>query len=118
MAYDTKELEKRALHVIERENLVFIHEVCSFMNLSKQTFYEHKLDESNQIKAALDKNKSTLKAGLRKKWYDSDNATTQIALYKLIGTDEESDRINSQRNKVEVDGGIQVIINKHVTSSD
>ena len=102
MAYKTHELEQKALEVIQKNMLVFISDVCSFMNLSKQTFYDHKLDQLDSIKEALEKNKSTLKAGLRKKWYESDNATVQIALYKLIGSDEESDRINSQKVKQDI----------------
>lgn len=106
MAYKTSELEEKALEVIQKNMLVFIHEVACFMNISNKTFYEHNLHELHTIKDAIDLNKSKLKAGLRKKWYSSDNATVQIALYKLIGTDEESDRINSQ--KVKHDGSIEV----------
>jgi len=97
MAYKTSELEAKALEVISKNRLVFIHEVASFMGISKVTFYEHKLNELNSIKQAIDLNKETIKAGLRKKWYNSENATVQIALYKLIGTDEETAKINSQR---------------------
>jgi hypothetical protein len=110
MAYKTAELEAKALEVIQKNMLVFIHEVCNFMNIERQTFYNHELDKLDSIKDALEKNKSTLKAGLRKKWYDSDNATVQIALYKLIGTEAESDRINSQHNKIDVPEGIKIIL--------
>ena len=115
MAYKTAELEAKALEVISKEKLVFIHEVATFMGISRQTFYDHEIDKLDTIKDALNNNKETIKAGLRKKWYDSENATVQIALYKLIGTDDESDRINSQKNKVEVEGGVHVTIEKHVT---
>ena len=119
MAYKTHELEVKALEVIQKNRLVFLHEVASFMGISKQTYYDHKLDELDSIKAALDLNKETIKAGLRKKWYDSENATVQIALYKLIGTDEESDRINSQ--KMKHDGEIKTggtIIFKNFSDGD
>ena len=108
MAYDTKELETKALDVIQKQMLVFIHEVSTAMNLSRQTFYDHGLDKLDSIKNALEDNKTKLKGGLRKKWYESENATTQIALYKLIGTEEESDRINSQKQKVEHSGSMEV----------
>ena len=106
MAYDTKELEIKALEVIRKNMLVFIHEVASTMNLSRQTFYDHGLDKLDSIKNELEANRNKLKCGLRKKWYESENATVQIALYKLIGTDDESDRINSQKQKVEHSGNI------------
>lgn len=99
MAYKTSELEAKALEVIKKNRLVFIHEVASFMNIGRETFYTHELDKSNSIKQALEENKNTIKAGLRKKWYESENATVQIALYKLIGTNEEGDKINSQSMK-------------------
>jgi hypothetical protein len=101
MAYVTAELEIKALKVIKENDLVFIHEVSSFMNLSRQTFYDHGLDKLDSLKEALEFNKNKLKSGLRKKWYVSDNATVQIALYKLIGTDNEADAINSQKVKHE-----------------
>jgi hypothetical protein len=108
MAYDTKELERQSLEAITKYKLIWIEEVVSYLPCSKPTFYEHKLNELNSIKEAVQKNRDDLKVGLRKKWYESDNATTQIALYKLIGTDDESDRINSQKQKVEHSGEIQI----------
>ena len=112
MAYKTAELEAKALEAIRKNKLVFAHEVPTFINISKQTYYDHKLEQLDSIKSALDKNREEIKAGLRKKWYESENATVQIALYKLIGTDEESDRINSQRLKNEHSGAITIVIDK------
>lgn len=102
MAYKTKELEEKALAAIEKHKLFFIEDVVSFLPCGKVTFYEHKLNESNSIKEALEKNKVEIKVSMRSKWYKSDAPALQIALYKLIGTDEESDRINSQKIKAEV----------------
>lgn len=98
MAYKTAELEKKALKAIEENKcLFFINDLIAFLPCSQSTFYDHKLEESESIKEALEQNKINAKVGLRNKWYESDNATTQIALYKLIGTDAEVDRITSQR---------------------
>lgn len=108
MAYKKEELEKKALENIKKYKLYFIHDVIYYLPCSCATFYNHKLEKLESIKEALEKNKIKTKVGLRKKWYDSDNATAQIALYKLIGTDEESDRINSQKNKVEHSGKINI----------
>jgi len=108
MAYDTKELERQSLEAITKYKLIWIEEVVSYLPCGKVTFYEHKLNELNTIKDAILKNRNDLKVGLRKKWYESDNATTQIALYKLIGTDDESDRINSQKQKVEHSGNVEI----------
>jgi hypothetical protein len=106
LAYDKNELEKQALAAIQEHKLIWIEEVVTYLPCSRSTFYEIELDKSDTIKTAILQNRTDLKVGLRKKWYESENATTQIALYKLIGTDDESDRINSQ--KVKHDGGIEV----------
>lgn len=42
-----------------------------------------------------------MKVGLRRKWYESDNPTTQIALYKLLATDEENIKISSQKTTID-----------------
>ena len=46
-------------------------------------------EQSKEIEQALLKNKIDLKVGLRKKWRDSENATLQLALYKLVSIKEE-----------------------------
>lgn len=97
--YDPKELELQALEEVTKRKLVFIDEVVSYLPCSLSTFYAHGLEKSEALKAALNKNKVDLKGGLRKKWYDSDNATKQLALYKLIGTDEEAHRLNGSRTE-------------------
>ena len=59
-------------------------------------------DESDNIKQLLQKNKIQLKVALRKKWLESDNATTQLALYKLCSTEAEHRLL--QQNYSEVTG--------------
>jgi len=101
MAYKTEELIKKALEVVEKHNLFFIEDVVAYLPCSKPTFYEHKLNEVTPLKELLEKNKVEAKVRMRKKWSESDNATLQIALYKLIATDEENSKINSQRIETE-----------------
>lgn len=101
MAYKINELINKSVDVIVKHKLFFIEDVVSFLPCDKTTFYKHKLHENNAIKEALEKNKVEIKVSLRSKWYNSDNATTQIALYKLIATEEENSRINSQKTELE-----------------
>ena len=101
MAYDTIELEKKVLEAIETHKLFFIEDIVAYLPCSRATFYNHKLDKLDTIKEALEKNRIEIKCSLRKKWYNSDSAVLQIALYKLIATDEESIGINSQKTEVE-----------------
>ena len=70
------------------------------MAISKTTFYNRKLDEVNDIKEALRLNRSKAKQKLKKDWYNSQNPTLQIALYKLLGTQEECHRLNGTRHEV------------------
>lgn len=103
MAYKTKELEKIAIEMIEKHKLFFTSDLITYLPCSKQTFYDHELDQLDSIKTALEKNKVEIKVALRKKWYQSDNPTVQIALYKLIADDDEGDRLNSQKIKAAIE---------------
>lgn len=98
MAYNKKELFEKAIEVIREKKLYFIEDVISNLPCAKPTFYDHfKIDsnEMNTIKEELELNKVALKSSMRKKWYDSDNATLQIALMKLISTDDERKKISN-----------------------
>lgn len=100
MAYDTKELEKLSLDAIKENELVFIGDVIAYLPCGKQTFYDHKLDKSDNIKTQLYKNRADMKIKMRKKWYESDNATLQIGLMKLIADDNEAHRLNGTKREV------------------
>lgn len=106
MAYKTEDLFEQAISIIKDKRLFFIEDVVAFLPCSKPTFYEHfKLDsdEFNAIKDELEKNRIAIKSSMRKKWYDSDNATLQVALMKLICTDEERKALSpSYIDKTEV----------------
>lgn len=104
VAYSKSKLQKQALEAIRKYRLVFDDEVIAYLPCGKSTYYVHNLHESDDIKSELEKNRIMMKGGLRKKWYESDNTTTQIALYKLIGSEEESDRLNGSRQKLEHTG--------------
>lgn len=89
MAYKTAELHKKALKVIKEHNLIFIEDVVAYLPCSKPTFYAHSLNESDELKELLEQNKIRTKTELREKWYESSNATLQMALYKLLATQQE-----------------------------
>lgn len=96
MGYKKSELEAKALKAIQSKKLVFVDDVVTLLPCSRATFYNHGLDKLDVIKEALDANKVSIKSGLRKKWYESDNATVQIALYKLVSTPEEHKKLTGQ----------------------
>ncbi len=102
MAYNRVKIYEQALELIEKKKLFFIEDVVTLLPISKKSFYEWypiDSDECNTIKEALDKNKIDVKNGLRNKWYNGNNPLTQMALYKLIGTEEEYHRIASTKTE-------------------
>ena len=113
MAFKTKDLHKQALKIIKEKKLFFIEDVVAFMPCTKGTFYSHFPIDSEmmaEIREELDRNKVAVKSSLRKKWYESKNATLQIALMKLISTDEERKKISNTyiEGSMEVTRDVQV----------
>jgi hypothetical protein len=104
MAYKTKELEKQALEAIEKYKLFFIEDIVSYLPCDKTTFYNHNLHEFNSIKDALTKVKTEIKVSMRSKWYKSENATLQMGLMKLIGSDDERKRLSQTHSDITTDG--------------
>lgn len=95
--YNKVKIFKKAKEEAEKRKLLFIEEIVSYLPISKPTFYDYfkdGSDELNEIKEILENNKVQIKNGLRKKWYDNDNATTQLALYRLTSTPEEHRLLN------------------------
>lgn len=87
------------LEVIEQNKIFFIKELCTFLPFSRQTFYEKELDKSDTIKKALDDNKIKCKQSLRGKWFQSKSPALQIALYRLLGDEQELDNLSHTRVK-------------------
>lgn len=97
MAYDYNEMLAKALKVIPEEQCVTVEELVLYMPCGKTTFYALKLNEANEIKSAIEDEKVKVKKKLRRRWRDSDNPALQIAEYKLISSDDEFNRLNTQR---------------------
>lgn len=104
MAYDKDEVAQQALAAIEENEIAFFDEICLFVEPSRATLYNLELDKLDIIKEALAKNKLKKKRKLKKKWEDSDNATLQIAAFKLIADDDEMARLSTTINKNEHTG--------------
>lgn len=100
MAYNTEELEQQSLEVIKKHNLIFINDIFAYTSFVRKTFYDHDLHKSETIKSELAKNRINMKISMRAKWYESDNATLQIGLMKLIADDDEAHRLNGTKREV------------------
>ena len=106
-AYTTAELFEKAKEIIPKYKLIFIEDVCAYLGISKPTFYKYievGTDHFNELTELLDKNKIDIKVGLRKKWFDSDNATLQMALYKLTSTDIEHKKLQQNYSDITTKG--------------
>jgi hypothetical protein len=96
MAYKTEELERLSLEAINKHKLFFIEDIVAYLPCDKKTFYNHNLHELPSIKEALTEVKVNLKVNMRSKWYRSENPTLQLALMKLVSTDEELRKLSMQ----------------------
>ena len=99
MAYKTDDLLNTALEAIEKHKLFFIEDIIAFLPCHKSTFYEHFPNESDNYKRMFDeleKNRTELKVSMRSKWYKSNAPALQMALMKLICTDEERKKLAMQ----------------------
>lgn len=115
MGYDKKKIFEQAKDVIVKHSLVFIEEIVSYLPCDKTTFYRlfnPDSNEYNELRAMIDANKVNIKVSLRKQWKTSDNATLQLALYRLTATQEEHQKLNQQyiEHKGQVDSNIQQTI--------
>ena len=101
MAYKKADMINKCLKVIEKDDLVFIEQIITKVPFSSKTFYNHNLHEVQDIKDLLENNKTGRKEHLMNLWLVSDNATLQIALFKLLGTDEQYKRLANARQEID-----------------
>jgi capsule polysaccharide export protein KpsC/LpsZ len=97
MAYDRKKIFKQAEEAIKKNNLFFIEDIVAFIPCSKKTFYEFFPVESNELhslKDLLEENKVKTKSSIRAKLWKSNKAAELLALYRLIATPEEHQKLN------------------------
>lgn len=111
--YVTEVLFEQAKKAVKDNRLVFIEEIVSFLPCRKNTFYEHfptYSDEYKELSGMLEANRTTIKAGLRAKWYKGNSAAAQIALYRLICTKEENRALSMQHVDVDIPENTEIKI--------
>ncbi len=80
-------------------DILFLNDVIAYSGVSTATFYDYfpaNSEELEHIKDMIEVERVKRKASLRKKMFQSKNSLGHIALYKLIGTDEERAILNQQ----------------------
>lgn len=96
MAYDKQKIFEQAMEAIDKHKLFFIDDIVAFLPIAKSTFYEWKMEQSEELKASLEKNRTELKVSMRSKWYKSNAPALQMALMKLIASPEELKKLSMQ----------------------
>lgn len=107
MAYNKKEIFNQAKEIIAKNKLLFVQDIIDFLPISMSTFYLFYPDGSEELetlKKMLNTNKVSIKTSLRAKWYNSDNPTLQMALYKLTSNDEEHRKLQQNYTDVTTKG--------------
>ena len=118
MAYDRDELKRQALEIIDREEITTFNEIHLYMKAHRATLYTHELDKDDDIKKAIEEQKVAIKKKMRRNWRNSDNATLQIAEFKLLSSDDELARLNTQKVNADVNLSHKKVIFESEESGD
>ena len=106
MAYDKKIIYNQAIELSKTDNYFFIQDLIDSLCISKPTFYEYFPPDSNEfnaLKENLYNNRIKKKVELRKKLGEG-SGSELIALYKLLGNDEERKRLSTTYNDLTTQG--------------
>jgi len=99
--------EKELLKAIEKYKWMrWAHIDWTALSMSRATAYNHKLDKLDTIKDAFEQNRSKATNYLLQKWIQSDNATLQIAAFKIVADGDDHKRLNQtyvEQKNTEVD---------------
>lgn len=117
MAYNTEDLLNKAIKAIDENNLIFIEDIIAYLPCGKTAFYEHFPNESNNYKKMLElleRNRTTLKVELRYKWHKSDAPALQLALMKLLSTNEELKKLAMTYNDHTTNGKEITLITREI----
>jgi hypothetical protein len=107
MAYDRIKIFEQAKEMIVKHKLFFVEDIVAFLPISKPTFYEYfpiQSNEVNELKGLLETNRVELKVSMRSKWYKSNAPALQMALMKLICTDEERKKLSMTQTDITTQG--------------
>ena len=113
------DLEKKALKILqENRDICFFKDLATELGIGRSTLYWKNLDKLDSIRDAINENATLMKRALRNKWYVGDNATTQIALYRLLADEDETARLNSAKLELEHSGKLTVMPSVKIGSKD
>ncbi len=95
---DYKMLEEQCLDIIKEQNVLTVEGIAAFLPFSLEKFYDYKLDESKILLDAISENRFATKQQLMIQWLKPNaSPTCQIALFKLLASDEERKVMTSSK---------------------
>ena len=92
----TDKYKAELLDVIRRHKIAFFDHAFGFTSFKRSTAYNHGLDKLDDIKNAIAQNRVKAKNYMLNKWIASDNATLQLAAFRLCSDPEEHQKLNQQ----------------------
>lgn len=102
MGKKKEQYEKEITECIKKNRIMFVSHIFGYYtDIGRSQFYNLELDKSDMIKEAIAENRSKACGYMVNKWIASDNATLQIAGYRLVATEEERMALNQEYVKID-----------------
>ena len=95
-------LQKALKNIEENQKIVFLTDVYQSLGISASTFYRLfpvDSNEYNDINDTLEANKTLMKREIRDRLANCKSPVGLLALYRLLGSQEERDALNSYREE-------------------
>jgi len=112
-----KEAHEKAIVacIKKHRDIVFIADIFDhYYDLRISQFYNLRLEESEEIREAINANRASVKHSMRTKWIQSDNPTLQITAFRLIADEDETRRLNNRTVDVQMNGTVGVVSEESV----
>lgn len=116
--YNREDLIEKTLKAIKENNLTTIEEAVCYLPCSNSTFYNLELEKVESIREAINGEKMAMKQKMKRKWLESDASALQIALMRLICTDEERQKLALNYNQSEIKVTKPIIIDWTENTTD
>lgn len=120
MAYDKDKILKQLLSNIEEdENITSFEDAAESIAPDVSTLYTWEFEKLDSIKGLIQANKIKVKQSLRNQWKrEKASPTLQLALYKLLSTDEERRALSMEYREHGGEVNLPILKVEYVTSDE
>ena len=97
MLYDKVKIFEQAKKAIVENRLIQVQEILAYVPCGKSTFYHFFPENSEELdilKELIETQKILIRVPMRKKWEESDRDALQIALMKMVASDEQRKKLS------------------------